>query len=64
MLPDYVSYDSRSLTATVFFTVRQNAAADGTLDPGHIEFSFRGTDRFEQRMDPRKDQWTGFSGVF
>jgi len=64
MLPDYVSYDSRNLTATVFFTIRQNAAADGTLDPGHIEFSFRGTDRFEQRMDPRKDQWTGFSGVF
>ena len=64
MLPDYVFYDSRNLTATVFFTIRQNASADGTLDPGHIEFSFRGTDRFGQTMDPAKDQYTGFSGVY
>jgi tetratricopeptide (TPR) repeat protein len=63
-LPDYVSYDSKSLSATVFFTIYQNSTADGTIDPGHIEFSFRGVDRFEQKMDPKKDQWTGFSGVF
>jgi len=63
-LPDYVSYDSQSLSATVFFKIYQNSTADGTIDPGHIEFSFRGTDRFEQKMDPMKDQWTGFSGVF
>ena len=63
-LPDYVSYDSKNLTATVFFKIYQNSTADGTIDPGHIEFSFRGTDRFEQKMDPEKDQWTGFSGVF
>ncbi len=63
-LPDYVSYDSKNLTATVFFKIYQNSTADGTIDPGHIEFSFRGVDRFEQKMDPEKDQWTGFSGVF
>jgi len=63
-LPDYVSYDSKSLSATVFFKIYQNSTADGTIDPGHIEFSFRGVDRFEQNMDPEKDQWTGFSGVF
>lgn len=63
-LPDYVAYDSRNLTATVYFKITQNATADGTLDPGHIQFTFRGTDRFEQKMDPRKDQWTGFSGLF
>jgi tetratricopeptide (TPR) repeat protein len=63
-LPDYVSYDSQNLCATVFFKIYQNSTADATIDPGHIEFSFRGTDRFEQKMDPKKDQWTGFSGVF
>ncbi len=63
-LPDYVSYDSKSLSATVFFKIYQNSTADGTIDPGHMEFSFRGVDRFEQNMDPEKDQWTGFSGVF
>jgi tetratricopeptide (TPR) repeat protein len=62
-LPDYVSYDSKNLTATVFFKIYQNSTADGTIDPGHIEFSFRGVDRFEQKMDPKSDQWTGFSGV-
>jgi tetratricopeptide (TPR) repeat protein len=63
-LPDYVAYDSQNLTATVFFNITQNSTADGTIDPGHIQFTFRGTDRFDQRMDPAKDQWTGFSGVF
>jgi len=63
-LPDYVSYDPKSLSATVFFKIYQNSTADGTIDPGHMEFSFRGVDRFEQNMDPEKDQWTGFSGVF
>jgi len=63
-LPDYVFYDPKNLTATVFFKIYQNSMADGTIDPGHIEFSFRGVDRFEQKMDPKKDQWTGFSGVF
>ncbi len=63
-LPDYVSYDPVNYTATVFFTISQNATADGTIDPGHVRFTFRGTDRFGQRMDPAKDQYTGFSGVF
>jgi hypothetical protein len=63
-LPGYVSYDPVNYTATVFFTITQNAAADGTIDPGHVQFTFRGTDRFGQTMDPAKDQYTGFSGVF
>lgn len=63
-VPDYVSYDSQNLTATVFFKIYQNSTADGTFDPGHIEFSFRGTDRFERKMDPENDQWSGFSGTF
>jgi tetratricopeptide (TPR) repeat protein len=63
-LPDYVSYDPVNFTATVFFTITQNDTADGTLDPGHVQFSFRGTDRFGQRMDAARDQYTGFSGVF
>ncbi len=63
-LPDYVSYDPVNFTATVFFTITQNATADGTIDPGHVQFTFRGTDRFGQKMDPARDQYTGFTGVY
>lgn len=63
-LPTYVSYDPVNYTATVFFTIAQNSTADSTIDPGHVQFTFRGTDRFGQRMDSAKDQYTGFSGVF
>ena len=63
-LPDYVVYDAQNLTATVFFRVYQNETADATIDPGHIEFRYKGTDSYGLSMDSAKDQFTGFSGIF
>jgi hypothetical protein len=62
-LPDNVYYDSKLFTATVTFTIQQNATADGTIDPAHIEFKFSGTDAFGNKMDPNFDQYLGFSGT-
>jgi len=61
-LPVNVYYDSESYQATVTFTVQQNATADGTIDPAHIEFKFSGKDAFGYKMDSDFDQYMGFSG--
>jgi tetratricopeptide (TPR) repeat protein len=62
-LPISVYYDATAKTATVKFKVPQNASADGTIDPAHIEFTFAGKDSFGVLMDPHKDQFTGFLGI-
>jgi tetratricopeptide (TPR) repeat protein len=62
-LPTTVTWDEKNLTATVFFTVTQNATANATIDPAHIEFKFSGKDIYGLKMNPRFDQFTGFSGV-
>ena len=62
-LPKNVYYDAENLTATVYFTIRQNEAADGTIDPSHVDFKFSGVDAYGQKMDPKYDQFMGFSGV-
>ena len=64
LFPELVIYDAEGLSATVYFKLTQNAAADGTIDPAHIEFRFNGTDDFGQTMDDSFDQFTGFSGIF
>ncbi|MBL0699624.1 MAG: tetratricopeptide repeat protein [Desulfosarcina sp.] len=63
LLPNNIFYDEESLTAVVSFTIKQNEAGDGTIDPSHIEFKFSGNDSFGLKMDPEGDQFTGFSGV-
>jgi tetratricopeptide (TPR) repeat protein len=62
-LPKSVYYDADNLTATVYFSIRQNEAGDGTIDPAHIEFKFTGEDAYGYKMDPKHDQFMGFSGV-
>jgi Flp pilus assembly protein TadD len=62
-LPTTVTWDEKNLTATVYFTVTQNAAANATIDPSHIEFTFSGKDIYGLKMNPAFDQFTGFSGV-
>ena len=62
--PDHVHYDPDTLSATVYFTIKQNASADGTIDPSHIEFKFSGKDKWGLSMDKNADQFTGFSKVF
>jgi len=63
LFPDYVFYDAETFSATVKFTIKQNENADGTIDPSHIEFSFKGKDKYGQTMDADFDQVTGFSGI-
>ena len=62
-IPDYVYYDARNLRAVVAFSLTQNDTADGTIDPSHIAFKFKGEDKFGNRMDPNADEFTGFSRV-
>jgi tetratricopeptide (TPR) repeat protein len=62
ILPEYVYYDADKLTATVYFKIKQNADATGTIDPSHVEFKFTGTDIFGFTMNSKYDQFTGFSG--
>jgi Tfp pilus assembly protein PilF len=61
--PDYVIYDSKTKTATLAFTVRQNDTADGTVDPSHIVFKFKGKDAEGIAIDSDYDEYSGFSGV-
>ncbi|MDY6838237.1 MAG: tetratricopeptide repeat protein [Thermodesulfobacteriota bacterium] len=62
-IPDSIYYDSESWTATVKFTVRQNASANGTIDPSHIQFQFKGKDLYGLAMDTDGDQYSHFSGI-
>jgi tetratricopeptide (TPR) repeat protein len=62
-IPKSVYYDADNLSATVYFTIRQNAAGDGTIDPAHIEFKFSGEDVYGYKMNPKYDQFMGFSGI-
>lgn len=62
-IPSTVTWDEKNLTATVYFTVTQNAAANATIDPAHVEFKFSGQDIYGLKMNPKFDQFTGFSGV-
>ncbi|BBO88355.1 tetratricopeptide repeat protein [Desulfosarcina ovata] len=62
--PDYVLYDEETQTATLGFTIRQNETADGTLDPSHMVFAFKGEDVYGVAMDPEGDEYSGFSRSF
>jgi tetratricopeptide (TPR) repeat protein len=63
-IPSAVTWDEKNLTAMVYFTVTQNAAANATIDPSHIEFKFSGEDIYGLKINPKFDQFTGFTGVF
>lgn len=63
-LPNAVTWDEKNLTATVYFSVTQNAAANATIDPSHVEFKFSGKDIYGLKMNPKFDQFTGFSRVY
>ncbi|MBI5579777.1 MAG: tetratricopeptide repeat protein [Deltaproteobacteria bacterium] len=62
-IPSSVTWDAENLTATVYFTVTQNAAANATIDPSHIEFKFSGKDISGLKMNPKFDQFSGFNDV-
>ncbi len=60
--PYAVYYDTTKQTATVLFKVRQNDTANGTINPAHINFAFKGVDDFGLSMDPGADVYSGYSG--
>jgi Tfp pilus assembly protein PilF len=60
--PESIYWDAEKFTATVYFKIQQNASADGTIDPSHIEFKFTGKDIFDFSMNADFDQFIGFSG--
>ncbi len=64
-LPAYplaVFYNQQEQTATVLFNLRQNASANGTIDPSHINFTFTGKDAVGLTMDKSADMYSGFTG--
>jgi tetratricopeptide (TPR) repeat protein len=63
-IPLTVLYNDQTFQATVTFAVTQNATADGTIDPSHIEFAFNGRDQFGITIDGDHDQFNGFRGVY
>ncbi|NTW58571.1 MAG: tetratricopeptide repeat protein, partial [Nitrospirae bacterium] len=52
-----------SLSATVSFMINQNAGADGTIDPSHIKFKFKGKDLYGNTMDASADEYSGISKI-
>lgn len=61
--PTSVVYNSESRTASVTFTISQNATGNGTIDPSHISFKFKGKDTYGKIMDPKADEFSGFSRI-
>ena len=64
LFPSAVYYNADNFTATIRFDITQNASADGTIDPNHMEFAFSGIDADGNSMNVDYDQYTGFSGSF
>ncbi len=62
VVPTYVSYDPANKSATVAFTLYQNADGTGTIDPSKIVFSFMGKDVTGKQMDTSADQYGGITG--
>lgn len=61
--PVAVYYDASSYSATVYFSLSQNATVDATIDPSHVKFTFSGKDAYGISMNSKADQFAGFSGV-
>jgi tetratricopeptide (TPR) repeat protein len=57
--PTFVSYNPETLQANVFFTVKQNAAGNATIDPSHLVFKFTGVDAAGRQMDTTGDEIDG-----
>lgn len=60
-MPSRVSYDPTSQEATIFFSLKQNSTATGTVDTSGVVFSFNGKDINGKKMDPTADQIDGFA---
>ncbi|MBM4339138.1 MAG: tetratricopeptide repeat protein [Deltaproteobacteria bacterium] len=62
-LPVSVVYHPNSQTADVIFKISQNGSGDGTLDPSHLVFKFKGLDIYGEAMDSAADEYSGISKI-
>ncbi|HAR96389.1 MAG TPA: hypothetical protein DCR97_10575 [Deltaproteobacteria bacterium] len=62
-LPTSVTYDSKSLTAKVTFSIKQNTSANGTIDLSHLVFRFKGRDTYGNTMNPAADEYNRLSRI-
>ncbi len=60
-IPKRVSYDATTRTATLTFSLTQNASGTGMIDPAHLVFKFNGKDMNGRTMDESADQYDGFA---
>ncbi len=63
-IPKNVIYDPVKNSATVTFTLTQNATADATIDPSHLVFKFNGKDINGLTMDPKANEFDGSGWIF
>lgn len=63
-LPKSIIYDQNNNKVTLTFTVAQNAAGNGTIDPSHLIFKFNGKDVNGLVMDEARNEFDGMAGVF
>jgi len=61
--PAYVTYNTETNKATVYFRISQNSTANATIDPRHIVFKFYGVDTYGKAMDTSADEYSGFSKI-
>jgi Flp pilus assembly protein TadD len=61
--PSAITYDPSSHVAQVTFWITQNGLGDGTIDPSHILFQFKGKDAYGNSMDPSGDQYSSISKI-
>lgn len=62
IIPRQVSYDASTRTATLTFSLTQNATGTGTIDPSHLVFKFMGKSQSGKVMDDSANQYDGFAG--
>ncbi|HUJ19135.1 MAG TPA: tetratricopeptide repeat protein [Nitrospirota bacterium] len=62
-VPIRVTYAPDARSATVSFLIKQNASANGTIDPSHIRFKFNGKDVYGNTMDTSADEYSGISKI-
>ena len=62
--PERVAYDPDTLRATVTFRISQLPdSTNGTIDPSHLVFKFKGKDADGNAMDPNGDEFSYATGI-
>lgn len=60
-IPISVVYNDVDQTATIKFSISQNAAGDAKIDPSHLVFKFNGKDASGRAMDAKANEIDGYA---